>query len=123
VRIAFGTDSGTFRHGDNAKEFELMVEFGMPAMAALRSATVETADLFGIAGETGTLEPGKLADVIALKTSPLEDISAMREVDFVMKGGQVAKQNGQMTEPFSYPPVTPGRLTELFGPGAGAPAR
>jgi len=114
VRIAFGTDAGTFRHGDNAKEFELMTEFGMAPMAALRTATVETAELFGIADEAGTLAAGKLADLIALTGNPLEDISSMREIDFVMKSGQVAKRGGQMTEPFSYPPVSPGRLSELF---------
>ncbi|MCC5793240.1 MAG: amidohydrolase family protein [Chromatiales bacterium] len=114
VRIAFGTDAGTFRHGDNAKEFELMVEFGMAPMDALRSATVETAALFGIADEVGTLAPGKLADVIALRGDPLENISVLRQVDFVMKSGVIAKQGGQMTEPFDYPPVSPGRLTELF---------
>lgn len=123
VRIAFGTDAGTFRHGDNAKEFELMVEFGMAPMAALRSATVETAALFGIADEAGTLAPGKLADLIALRGDPLADISAMREIDFVMKGGQVARRDGAMTEPFSYPPVSPGRLSEMFGTGAAAPGR
>lgn len=123
VRIAFGTDAGTFRHGDNAKEFELMVEFGMTPMAALRSATVETADLFGIADEAGTVAPGKQADLIALRGDPLADISALREVDFVMKSGQVAKRDGEMIEPFSYPPVSPGKLSEMFGTRANVPGR
>jgi imidazolonepropionase-like amidohydrolase len=103
VKIAFGTDAGTFDHGTNAKEFEFMVNFGMKPMDALRSATVVTADLFGIAAEAGTLEPGKLADIVAVKGDPLEQISAMRQVDFVMKSGRVAKRNGEMTEPFTYP--------------------
>ncbi len=106
VNIAFGTDAGTFTHGDNAKEFELMVKFGMPAMEAIYCATVSTANLFGLGKEIGTIEEGKVADLVAVKTSPLDDISVLRHVDFVMKSGKVAKQNGAMTEPFTYPPVT-----------------
>ena len=107
VKIAFGTDSGTFTHGDNAKEFELMVNFGMPPMDAVRCATVATADLFGISADAGTLEAGKLADFIAVKGNPLDNISALREIDFVMKSGRIAKQDGRMTEPFTYAPVGP----------------
>jgi imidazolonepropionase-like amidohydrolase len=103
VKIAFGTDAGTFAHGTNAKEFDLMVGFGMKPMDAIRSATVVTADLFGISADAGALEAGKLADVIAVKGNPLEDISALHYIDFVMKSGRVAKQGGQMTEPFTYP--------------------
>ena len=103
VKIAFGTDAGTFAHGDNAKEFDLMVGFGMRPMDAIRSATVVTADLFGLSAEVGTLEPGKLADIVAVKGNPLEDIAVLRQIDFVMKSGRVAKQDGHMTEPFSYP--------------------
>ena len=102
VKIAFGTDAGTFKHGTNAKEFELMVGFGMSKMDAIHSATVSTAELFGIADEAGTLEAGKLADLIAVNANPLNDISALRDIDFVMKSGTVAKRNGQMTEPFTY---------------------
>lgn len=103
VKIAFGTDAGTFTHGTNAKEFDLMVGFGMSPMDALRSATVVTADLFGITAEAGTLEAGKLADVVAVQGNPLDQISAMRQIDFVMKSGRVAKRDGQMIEPFTYP--------------------
>jgi len=103
VKIAFGTDAGTFAHGTNAKEFDLMVGFGMTPMDALRSATVVTADLFGIAAEAGTLEAGKLADIVAVEGNPLEKISVMRQVDFVMKSGRVAKRDGAMTELFTYP--------------------
>ncbi|HJP38982.1 MAG: amidohydrolase family protein [Gammaproteobacteria bacterium] len=102
VKIAFGTDAGTFKHGTNAKEFELMVRFGMSEMDAIHAATVSTASLFGIDADTGTLEAGKLADLIAVTRDPLKDISALRNIDFVMKSGAVAKQNGQMTEPFTY---------------------
>jgi imidazolonepropionase-like amidohydrolase len=79
-----------------------MVEFGMSPMDAIRSATVVTAELFGIADEAGTLEPGKLADLIAVAGDPLTDISALRDIDFVMKSGVVAKRDGAMTEPFTY---------------------
>lgn len=113
VKIAFGTDAGTFTHGTNAKEFELMVGFGMLPMDAIHSATVSTAELFGITAEAGTLEAGKLADVVAVRGNPLDDIATLRDISFVMKSGRVAKLNGRMTEAFSYPqePSSPGRGT------------
>ncbi len=104
VKIAFGTDAGTFTHGDNAKEFGYMVGFGMKPMDALRAATVMTAELFGITADAGTLEPGKLADIVAVKGDPLADVAVLKAIDFVMKSGVVAKRNGAMLEPFSYPP-------------------
>lgn len=103
VKIAFGTDAGTFAHGDNAKEFGLMVKFGMSPMDAIRSATVVTADLFGISADAGTIEPGKVADLVALAGDPLQDVSALLAIDFVMKSGRVAKQAERMIEPFTYP--------------------
>jgi imidazolonepropionase-like amidohydrolase len=75
-------------------------------MDAIRSATVVTAELFGIAAEAGTLEAGKLADLVAVKGNPLENIAALKNVDFVMKSGRIAKQDGRMTEPFTYPAVS-----------------
>ena len=87
------------------EESERMVGFGMKPMEAIRSATVVTADLFGIGAEAGTLEPGKLADVVAVKGNPLDDISVLKRIDFVMKSGRVAKQDGAMTEPFTYAPM------------------
>jgi imidazolonepropionase-like amidohydrolase len=95
VNIAFGTDVGMFDHGQNALEFDIMVEFGMSEADAIRSATVKTAELFGLTEELGTLEAGKLADLIALDENPLERISALHSVNFVMKNGEIVKQNGR----------------------------
>ncbi|AXT38579.1 amidohydrolase family protein [Alteromonas sp. BL110] len=92
VKIAFGTDSGVSAHGDNAQEFALMVEAGMNPADALLSATVNSADLLGISDILGTLEQGKLADIVAVQGNPLDDISLMESVSFVMKDGVVYKQ-------------------------------
>jgi len=91
VKIAFGTDSGVSPHGGNAREFELMVEGGMPPMKAIQSATLEAAKLLRIEDRLGTVEPKKIADIIAVKGNPLEDIKAMHAVIFVMKEGVVFK--------------------------------
>lgn len=92
VKIAFGTDSGVSAHGDNAQEFSLMVEAGMTPEDALLSATVNSANLLGISDILGTLEQGKLADMVAVSGNPLEDISLMESISFVMKDGVVYKQ-------------------------------
>ena len=92
LKIAFGTDSGVSPHGENAHEFELMVEGGMPPMRAIQSATVVAAQLLKIDDRLGTIEPGKLADIVAVSGNPLDDISVMRKVEFVMKDGTVYKQ-------------------------------
>jgi imidazolonepropionase-like amidohydrolase len=92
VKIAFGTDSGVSPHGKNAREFELMVGGGMRPMEAIQSATLNAARLLKIEERLGTLEAGKLADVIAVQGDPLEDIRAMHEVVFVMKEGVIFKQ-------------------------------
>jgi imidazolonepropionase-like amidohydrolase len=92
VKIAFGTDCGVGPHGDNAKEFALMVAGGMPEMAAIQSATRVTAELLEIEDEVGTLEAGKLADLIAVDGDPLADISELESVDFVMREGVVYKR-------------------------------
>ena len=94
--IAFGTDVGGIPHRFAAREFSYMVAAGMEPAAAIRSATVETAKLFRIENEAGTIETGKLADLIAVTGDPLEDIAALEEIDFVMKAGRVAKQNGRL---------------------------
>ena len=89
VKIAFGTDSGVSVHGENAREFELMVEGGMPPMKAIQSATLEAARLLKVDDRLGTLEPDKIADLVAVKGNPIEDIAATRDVVFVMKAGVV----------------------------------
>jgi imidazolonepropionase-like amidohydrolase len=92
VKIAFGTDQGVAPHGDNGLEFVYMVGGGMPAMAAIKSATIETARLLGMEQDLGTVEPGKIADLVAVAGDPLADIRQMTKVSFVMKGGQVHKK-------------------------------
>jgi imidazolonepropionase-like amidohydrolase len=92
VRISFGTDAAVFPHGQNAKEFKLMVDLGMSPIDALKSATASDAELLGIAQKVGTLEKGKLADVIAVPGDPTADITATEHVSFVMKEGRIVRQ-------------------------------
>ncbi|MEL7538459.1 MAG: amidohydrolase family protein [Pseudomonadota bacterium] len=92
VPIAFGTDSGVSPHGMNAREFELMVAAGMPAMEAIQSATSVAAVVLGAESDIGTLAAGRYADVIAVNEDPLSDIRALQDVDFVMKNGRVVKR-------------------------------
>lgn len=91
VKIAFGTDAGVYPHGKNWLEFTYMVEGGMPAMEALRCATVHAADLIGVTDQVGSIEKGKFADMVAVDGDPVKDISAMGKVKFVMKDGVVYK--------------------------------
>jgi imidazolonepropionase-like amidohydrolase len=91
VKISFGTDAAVFPHGQNAKEFALMVGLGMAPIDALRAATGTDAELFGIAAKVGTLEKGKLADVIAMPGDPTADITATERVSFVMKEGKIIR--------------------------------
>jgi imidazolonepropionase-like amidohydrolase len=93
VKIAFGTDSGVSVHGENAREFELMVEGGMPPMKAIQAATLEAARLLKIDDRLGTLEPKKIADIVAVKGDPIQDITATRDVIFVMKQGVVYRND------------------------------
>ncbi|MFN3943422.1 MAG: amidohydrolase family protein [Allosphingosinicella sp.] len=95
VNIAFGTDSGVSRHGDNAQEFALMVRNGMTPAAAIRSATVGAATLLGRETTIGTIEAGKDADIIAVAGDPLQDVRLLENVGFVMKHGRVHKLNGE----------------------------
>ena len=92
VKIAFGTDAGVFPHGENGKEFGYMVEAGMPAMEAIKSATVVAAEVVGMSDKIGTIEAGKLADIVATDENPLRNIKTMEKVSFVMKDGVVYLQ-------------------------------
>jgi imidazolonepropionase-like amidohydrolase len=93
VKIAFGTDAGVSKHGRNADEFELMVKHGMTPATAIHAATVNAADLLGIADQVGTLEPGKTADIIAVQGDPLADVTVLKRVGFVMRDGKVHKHD------------------------------
>ncbi len=93
VKIAFGTDAGGFDHGMNAQEFKFMVDDGMSALEAIRSATVRGAELLRREKDLGAVAPGHFADIIAVDGDPLRDITAMTRVKFVMKGGIVARQD------------------------------
>ncbi len=91
VKIAFGTDAGVSKHGRNADEFELMVQFGMSPAQAIKAATVNGADLLGVSSIAGSLEVGKSADMIAVSGNPLEDVRRLQQVEFVMMAGRVVK--------------------------------
>ncbi len=92
VNIAFGTDSGVSKHGINAREAVLMANAGMTNSDILKSATVNAADLIDMSASLGTIESGKIADIVAYDESPLKNIEALLDVDFVMKDGKVHKQ-------------------------------
>jgi imidazolonepropionase-like amidohydrolase len=131
VRISFGTDAAVYPHGQNAKEFKLMVDLGMSPVDALKSATVNDAELLGIAQKVGTLEKGKLADIIAMAGDPTADITATERVLFVMKEGKIIRQGPptvQRTAESSPPPeiaaVCQGSLlTRRRSPVGSLPAR
>jgi len=93
VKIAFGTDAGVYPHGWNAKQFAHMVRWGTTPLQAIQAATVNAADLIGWADRVGALEPGKFADVIGVAGDPLQDVTVLEHVGFVMKGGQVVKDS------------------------------
>jgi len=92
VKIAFGTDTGVSKHGDNAQEFALMVEAGMTPTAAIRAATVDAAEALGRSDQIGSIAPGKAADIIAVSGDPLADVKRLEHVDFVMARGKIAKE-------------------------------
>ena len=94
VKIGLGTDSGVFPHGENAKEFALMVGLGMTPIDALRAGTSSDAELLGVSAKTGTLEKGKLADIVAMPGDPTTDITATERVSFVMKDGKIYRNGG-----------------------------
>src|SRR5258707_11239870 len=91
AKIAYGTDSGVYPHGDNAKQFGKMVEWGMKPIDAIQAATINAADLLGWGEKVGSLEKGRYADLIAVDGNPLTDVTILENVKFVMKGGAVAR--------------------------------
>ncbi len=91
VKVAFGTDAAVYPHGLNGHEFGKMVEMGMSPLQTIQAATVNASELLGWADRVGTLEPGKLADIIALQSDPLTNVRVLENVQFVMKGGEVVK--------------------------------
>lgn len=95
VKIAYGTDSGVSRHGHNGREFANMVDAGMQPIDAIRSATWNTADLLKIQDKLGSIEAGKLADMVAVKGDPLQNISLMENISWIMKDGVIYKQPEQ----------------------------
>src|SRR5712692_5117569 len=95
VRIASGSDAGDFPHADATNELLLMVEYGMPPLKAIQAATLTDAELLGWQDRIGAIEPGKLADLIAVEGNPLEEIGAVRRIRFVMKGGEVVRDDAR----------------------------
>ena len=91
VRIAFGTDAGVFPHGENAGEFRLLVRGGLTNREALASATTVAAEILGLSDTIGQIAPGFSADIIAVSGNPLEDVTVLEEVDFVMVRGRVVE--------------------------------
>ncbi|HEX4482033.1 MAG TPA: amidohydrolase family protein [Rudaea sp.] len=118
VKIAFGTDAAVYPHGQNAKEFKYMVEAGMPPMFVIQAATTHAAQLLKHEKDFGSVSAGKYADVVAVKGNPLDDITLMQHVDFVMKEGKVYKLNGQAQSPLAdvdAPPPATAEGEELSG--------
>jgi imidazolonepropionase-like amidohydrolase len=91
VTICMGGDAGVFAHGDNAREMEMMVDYGMKPINVLKSATSVNADVFHIANRVGRIKPGLLADLIAVEGNPIENIQAIRKVGFIMRDGKIYK--------------------------------
>ena len=91
VKVALGTDAAVYPHGLNAHEFETMVKLGLTPLQSIQAGTVNAADLLGWSGKVGTLEPGAWADIVAIDGDPLKDITTLQKVKFVMKGGEVVK--------------------------------
>src|SRR5713101_1061818 len=93
AKMAFGTDAGVYPHGDNARQFAKMVEWGMKPLDSIQAATINAADLLGWAGKIGVLESGHYADIVAVDGNPLENVRVLESVKFVMKGGTVARND------------------------------
>jgi imidazolonepropionase-like amidohydrolase len=99
ARIVFGSDSATYPHGENARQFSVYVDLGMSPMEAIQSATTVAAESLGWVGDTGAVAPGYFADIIAVEGDPLEEIGVLENVTFVMKGGQIYKSPDQSPAP------------------------
>jgi imidazolonepropionase-like amidohydrolase len=93
VKVAFGTDSAVYPHGLNAREFAVMVKLGLTPLQAIQAATINAADLLGWSGKVGALEPGAWGDLVAVDGDPLQDITTLERVKFVMKGGEAVKND------------------------------
>src|SRR5436189_1659408 len=107
IKISFGTDAAVFPHGQNAKEFKLMVDLSMKPIDALKSATANDAELLGIGQKVGTLEKGKLADIIAMPGDPTSDITATERVTFVMKEGKIIRRGAPTVQGISESTTPP----------------
>jgi imidazolonepropionase-like amidohydrolase len=93
VKIGLGTDAAVYPHGLNAHELAVYVRLGMTPLQAIQTATINDADLLGWSDKIGTIEPGKWADLIAVDGDPLQDVTTLQHVKFVMKGGEVIKND------------------------------
>jgi len=89
VKVAFGTDAAVYPHGLNAHEFAVMVKLGLTPLQSIQAATVNAADLLGWSDKVGSIEPGRFADLVAVDGDPLADVTQLERVKFVMKGGEV----------------------------------
>jgi imidazolonepropionase-like amidohydrolase len=93
VKMIFGSDAGVYPHGDNARQFKVMVQYGMSPMQAIQAATSNAAEALGRPGDVGAIQAGRYGDLVAVKADPLKDISALEHIDFVMKGGDIVRRN------------------------------
>ena len=91
--MIFSSDAGIYPHGDNAKQFAVMVRFGMPPMEAIRAATANAAEALGRTADVGAIETGRYGDIVAVDGDPLSDISALEDVEVVIKGGEVVRDD------------------------------
>lgn len=96
IKLIMGTDTGVHRHGDSPKQLAFMVRYGMTPMQAIQAATINGADALGLKGETGDIAAGHAADIVAVKGDPIADIRLLESVEFVMKGGEIYREDGKL---------------------------